>query len=131
MVLIYIYVGLSVYCQSTSQKPAGHVLKKKKSQERHFQGKRGLFFHAALILMHEMCKEGPDHIMCQTSVNLIPCCIKYRTKFVLGLRYQDLTCVDPYIDQMWGKHPSSYKNRQQKSMEVRVGGEGVGGRGQG
>ena len=61
---------------------------------------------------------------------------KIQNKFVLGLRYQDLTCVDPYIDQMWGKHPFSYKSRQQKSMEVggwrlEVGGEGVGGGGWG
>ena len=36
------------------------------------------------------------HIMCQTLVNLMPCCIKHTSRSFSGTkRYQDLKCVDP------------------------------------
>ena len=35
------------------------------------------------------------HIKCPTSVNLMSSCIKIYIKFLLVLRYQGLTCVDP------------------------------------
>ena len=55
------------------------------------------------------------HIMCQTSVNLKPCCIKHHIKILLVPRYQGLLCVDPYYSkiahQMRRNHPFSQRNR--------------------
>ena len=68
------------------------------------------------------------HIMCQTSVNLKPCCIKHHIKILLVPRYQGLLCVDPYYSkiahQMRRDHPFSQRNRiTERTVGVEVGGD--------
>ena len=68
------------------------------------------------------------HIMCQTSVNLKPCCIKHHIKILLVPRYQRLLCVDSYYSkiahQMRRDHPFSQRNRiTERTVGVEVGGD--------
>ena len=69
------------------------------------------------------------HVMCQTSVNLTPCCKKHTASSywyqVPRLRMCRFISLSKITHQMWGNHPFSQKNKTRKSAGgVEVGGNG-------
>ena len=74
----------------------------------HITGDVNIYLHGCASLLASECVvfvsvsvlyqtriPGKKHIMCQTSVNLKPRCIKAHSEVLLVLRYQGSTCVDP------------------------------------